>query len=77
MNVVDRTIPGPGGDIPVRVYTPVDAATPPGVLVYFHGGGFVAGSIASHDGTVSAVNCRPGDVVERGRVLVAVDPDPA
>jgi acetyl esterase len=67
VNVVDRTIPGPGGDIPVRVYTPVDAATPTGVLVYFHGGGFVAGSIASHDGTVREL------AAQAGCIAVSVD----
>ncbi|HEV2956833.1 MAG TPA: alpha/beta hydrolase [Xanthobacteraceae bacterium] len=46
----DRALPGPGGTIPIRVYTPKDggAATLPG-LIYFHGGGGVFGSIASHD----------------------------
>jgi acetyl esterase len=49
--ITDRAIPSPAGDIPVRLYTPVDTA--PGaefpVLVYFHGGGWVVGSIDSHD----------------------------
>jgi len=47
----DRDIPGPGGPIPIRVYTPKASrgATLPG-LIYFHGGGCVFGSIASHDG---------------------------
>lgn len=46
---VDRRLPGPGGEIPVRVYTPV--GTPPHpVVVYFHGGGWVIGSLESHDG---------------------------
>jgi acetyl esterase/lipase len=46
----DRKLPGPGGPIPVRVYAPKGsgAATLPG-LIYFHGGGGVFGSIASHD----------------------------
>lgn len=46
----DRTVPGPGGAIPVRVYAPKNsgAASLPG-LIYFHGGGGVFGSIASHD----------------------------
>jgi acetyl esterase/lipase len=46
----DRDIPGPGGPIPIRVYTPKASrgATLPG-LIYFHGGGCVFGSIASHD----------------------------
>ena len=46
----DRDIPGPCGPIAIRVYTPCDSAgaTLPG-LIYFHGGGCVFGSIASHD----------------------------
>jgi acetyl esterase len=46
----DRDLPGPGGAIPIRVYAPKGsgAATLPG-LIYFHGGGGVFGSIASHD----------------------------
>jgi len=46
--VEDRKIPGPGGEIPVRIYTPAGGA-PMGALVYFHGGGWVGGDIASHD----------------------------
>ena len=40
--VENKTIPGTQGDIPVRIYTP-DGAGPFGVLVYFHGGGWVIG----------------------------------
>ena len=36
----DRTIPGPAGDIPVRIYTP-EGPGPFPLLVFFHGGGFV------------------------------------
>jgi acetyl esterase len=45
----DRTVPGPAGALAVRVYTPLNAPGPllPG-LVYFHGGGLVAGSIDTH-----------------------------
>ncbi len=46
--VTERRIPGPGGEIPLRVYTPA-LATTPGALVYFHGGGFVQGDLDSHD----------------------------
>lgn len=48
--VEEQTIPGPGRPITLRVYTPV--AAPGGllpVLVFFHGGGFVIGSLKSHD----------------------------
>jgi len=46
--VEDRTIPGPGGSIPVRVYTPQGETTLP-LLVYFHGGGWVLGDLETHD----------------------------
>src|SRR3989442_14273025 len=47
--VENRTLPGPRGEIPVRVYTPEGRAPFP-VLVYFHGGGWVIGSLETHDG---------------------------
>jgi len=46
--VEDREIPSTAGGIPIRIYTP--AGVPPfGVLVYFHGGGWVLGNIAMTD----------------------------
>ena len=44
----DRTIPGPAGDLPVRIYAPKGEGPFP-ILLFFHGGGFTIGSIASHD----------------------------
>lgn len=44
--VRDETIQGPVGEIPVRIYRPSD---PEGILVFYHGGGFVTGSIDTHD----------------------------
>jgi acetyl esterase len=41
-------IPGPSGEIPARVYTPQDSGPLP-VLVFFHGGGWVFGSLDTHD----------------------------
>ena len=49
--VEDRKVPGPNGDIPVRVYTPAGTGPFP-VLMWFHGGGWVIGSIDMVDGTV-------------------------
>jgi acetyl esterase/lipase len=48
--VEERSLPGPAGPLPVRIYTPTGstAALLPG-FVYFHGGGFVAGSLDTHD----------------------------
>jgi acetyl esterase len=46
----DQTIPGPAGDIPVRVYRPNGGnAEHLPILVYAHGGGFVFCDVDSHD----------------------------
>nr|ACL67843.1 lipolytic enzyme [uncultured bacterium] len=52
--VEDRTIPGPAGEIPIRVYTP-KGDTPLPVLVFFHGGGFVIGDLETHDAECRAL----------------------
>lgn len=46
--VSDHDLALPGRELPVRLYRPASAA-PTGLLVFFHGGGWVIGSIASHD----------------------------
>jgi acetyl esterase len=46
--VEERTIAGPGGRLRVRVYRP-SASGPLPVLVWLHGGGWVVGSLDSHD----------------------------
>jgi acetyl esterase len=48
--VRDFNIPGPHGEIPVRLYTPAGLAAPSGLLVYYHGGGWVIGDLDTHDG---------------------------
>jgi len=47
--VETRAVPGPRGEIPVRVYAPEGRAPFP-ALVYFHGGGWVIGNLETHDG---------------------------
>lgn len=46
---VDQTIPGPAGEIPVRVYTPPTGSLPWGLVVFYHGGGWVIGGLDTHD----------------------------
>jgi acetyl esterase len=48
-HAADRKIPGPHGHIPIRVYDP---GAPPGMasIVFIHGGGWVVGTLESHDG---------------------------
>ena len=64
----DRTIPGPDGAIPVRVYRDTDPAEGKRpVLAWFHGGGHVIGSLDTHDAMVRNL-CR-----EAGCLVVSVD----
>ena len=51
VTMANRTIPGPGGAIPVRLYRPDNAAADAKLpaLVFAHGGGWVFGNLDSHD----------------------------
>ncbi len=49
VRTIDREIDGPRGPIPIRLYDP-GTAEPAPCLIYFHGGGFVVGSVAAYDG---------------------------
>ena len=70
--VLDRTVKGPAGEIPVRIYRPtadaragIAGAIP--TVAFFHGGGFVLCDLDSHDGICRALcNATPA-------VIVAVD----
>lgn len=48
-SVEDRMIPGPDGELRVRIYTPDTAKAPLPLFLFIHGGGFVIGSIESRD----------------------------
>lgn len=52
--VEERTLPGPGGALRIRLYSPVHAEILPG-LIYFHGGGLVAGTLDTHDSIARAL----------------------
>lgn len=47
----DQRIPGPGSDIPIRIYWPREARVGElfPCLLWFHGGGFVIGNLDTHD----------------------------
>ena len=62
----DRTIAGPGGDLPVRVYTPQGIGPFP-VIVYMHGGGYVVGDLDTQDMIARAL-CAWGE-----GVVISVD----
>ena len=74
---VDRRIPGPAGDVPIRVYVP-EASEPLPVVVYFHGGGWVIGDIRTHDATCQQLATSvPAAVVSVGYRLAPEHPYPA
>ncbi len=56
-NIVDRTIPGPGGPIPLRIYAPEGEITKLPLVMFFHGGGFVFGSVDGYYDHVCRVIC--------------------
>ena len=64
--VEDRLIPGPSGQIPIRVYTPKGAGPFP-VLVYFHGGAWWMGNLETEDSICRAI------AGKASCVLVSVD----
>jgi acetyl esterase len=65
-SVEDSQIPGPAGQIPIRIYRP-DVAGPVATMAFFHGGGFVIGDLDTHDDHARLI-CH--DV---GIVVVSVD----
>ena len=75
--VEDTTIPGPNGEIPVRIYRPAgDAAKP--AIVFYHGGGWVIGSLDTHDGGCRAfANAADAVVVSVDYRLAPEHPFPA
>jgi len=61
-SVRDVTVPGPAGPVPVRLYRP-DVAGPLAVVVHFHGGGWVLGSLDTHDALCRALANAAGALV--------------
>jgi acetyl esterase len=61
--VENRVIPGPEGELPVRIYTPGESRSPAPAVVYFHGGGWVVGSLDSHENLCRALANRARAVV--------------
>ncbi|MWB78670.1 alpha/beta hydrolase fold domain-containing protein [Pseudooceanicola sp. 216_PA32_1] len=49
LEITDRTVPGKGHDVPVRIYRPRAAQGLTGCMIYVHGGGFILGDLDSSD----------------------------
>ena len=60
--VENLMIPGPKGEIPIRLYYP-SGDSPFAVLVYFHGGGWVMGDLDTHHGVCHALAKRSSCLV--------------
>lgn len=60
--VVNQTISGPDGDIPVRIYWPEGDGPFPGVA-FFHGGGWVICDLDTHDAVCRMLTNKTGAVV--------------
>jgi acetyl esterase len=65
VKVADRTIPGPAGELAVRIYRPTSASADAKLpaLVYAHGGGWVFGNLDSHDVLCAQLAIEAGIVV--------------
>ncbi len=65
--VHDRSVPGPAGEIPLRVYVPRRSDTALPALVWYHGGGHTIGTLESYDAVCRRLS------LEAGCIVVAVD----
>ncbi len=60
--VTNLTIPGPGGELPLRLYRPAGERPQP-VLLYFFGGGWVLGTVDTADGVSRSLANSSGALV--------------
>jgi acetyl esterase len=60
--IEDRVIPGPAGEIPIRIYTP-EGRGPFPVLVFLHTGGWMVGNLDSQDPLCRRITNRTGCIV--------------
>ena len=64
-SVVNRDMQGPGGSLPLRIYTPKGTGPFP-LMVFFHGSGFVVCSLDTHDAMCRNLCAGTGSVVVSG-----------
>ena len=60
--VKESFLPGPDGPVPVRIYSPSQDMILP-VIIYYHGGGWMMGSLDSHDNVCRSLSNKIGAIV--------------
>lgn len=67
--ILNRSISGPGGELPIRIYWPREGAAGEqlGAVLYLHGGGYFVGNLETHD-VICRNLCNDGNVA-----VVSVD----
>jgi acetyl esterase len=61
--VENRSIPGPAGQIPIRIYWPARGNSPFPVVHYIHGGGWVVADLDTYDASPRAIANAAGAIV--------------
>lgn len=59
----ERDIPSRGGPLPVRIYRPLDQKPGAPLMLFFHGGGWVVGSLRGYDAVAQRLAAKTGCVV--------------
>lgn len=67
VEVTNRSFPGPAGPVPIRLYRRFGLTTPTPAIVFYHGGGWAAGDLDTHDGSCRVL------AAESGCLVVSVD----
>lgn len=65
-SITDRVLPGPGGGLPVRIYTPQNF-TSGAACLYYHGGGWVIGTLDGYDTVCQTL------AADSGYMVISVD----
>ncbi len=60
--IVNRYIPGPTADLPIRIYRPTSASNAP-AIVYFHGGGWVLNFLDIYDASLARLANQSGATI--------------
>ena len=62
LEVVNRFIPGPTADLPIRIYRPTNSSSAP-AIIYFHGGGWVLNFLDIYDASLARLANQSGATI--------------